>query len=39
MYPFKEGCFAVKNGWYVLAFSRDLKHELLSRWLLNEAVV
>ena len=39
MYPFKEGCFAVRNGWYVLAFAQDLKQELVSRWLLNEPVV
>jgi phenylpropionate dioxygenase-like ring-hydroxylating dioxygenase large terminal subunit len=39
LYPFKEGSFAVRNGWYVLAFSRDLRNELLSRWLLNETVV
>ena len=39
MYPFKEGYFAVRNGWYVLAFAQDLKQELVSRWLLNEPVV
>jgi phenylpropionate dioxygenase-like ring-hydroxylating dioxygenase large terminal subunit len=39
MYPFKEGYFAVSNGWYVLAFAQDLKQELVSRWLLNEPVV
>lgn len=39
MYPFKEGFFAVQNGWYVLAFAQELKQELVSRWLLNEPVV
>lgn len=39
MYPFKEGYFAVRNAWYVLAFAQDLKQELVSRWLLNEPVV
>jgi phenylpropionate dioxygenase-like ring-hydroxylating dioxygenase large terminal subunit len=39
MYPFKEGQFAVRNGWYVLAFAEDLGPNLLSRWLLNEPVV
>lgn len=39
MYPFKQGYYAVRNGWYVLAFARDLTQELVSRWLLNEPVV
>lgn len=39
MYPFKEGYFAVRNGWYVLAFCSDVKAELISRWILNEPVV
>lgn len=39
MYPFREGYFAVRNGWYVIAFARDLKRELAGRWLLNEPVV
>ena len=39
MYPFKEGSFAPRNGWYVAAFTYELKHELLSRWILNEPVV
>ncbi len=39
MYPFKEGCFAPRNGWYVAAFSHELRRELLSRWILNEPVV
>jgi len=39
MYPFKEGHFAVRNGWYVAAFTHEVKRELLSRWILNEPVV
>jgi vanillate O-demethylase monooxygenase subunit len=39
MYPFREGCFAPRNGWYVAAFVLEVKHELLSRWILNEPVV
>jgi len=39
MYPFKEGCFAPRNGWYVAAFVHELGRELLSRWILNEPVV
>jgi len=39
MYPFKEGSFAPRNGWYVAAFVDEVKRELLSRWILNEPVV
>lgn len=39
MYPFKDGCFAPRNGWYVAAFIHEVKRELLSRWILNEPVV
>lgn len=39
MYPFKEGYFAVHNGWYVIAFAQDLTQQLLSRSVLNEPVV
>jgi len=39
MYPFKEGCFAPRNGWYVAAFVDEVKRELLSRWILGEPVV
>jgi vanillate O-demethylase monooxygenase subunit len=39
MYPFKHGCFAPRNGWYVAAFVEEVKRELLSRWILNEPVV
>jgi phenylpropionate dioxygenase-like ring-hydroxylating dioxygenase large terminal subunit len=38
MYPFREGCFAPKNGWYVAAFASELGRELVSRWILNEPV-
>ena len=39
MYPFKEGSFAVRNGWYVAAFSNEVGRELLPRTILNEPVV
>jgi phenylpropionate dioxygenase-like ring-hydroxylating dioxygenase large terminal subunit len=39
MYPFRGDHFAVRNGWYVLSFRRDLTHALRSRWLLDEPVV
>lgn len=39
MYPFKEGHFAVRNGWYVAAFAYEATRALLSRWILNEPVV
>lgn len=39
MYPFKDGFFAVRNGWYVAAFAHEVKRELLARWILNEPVV
>lgn len=39
MYPFKEGCFAPRNGWYVAAFCEEIGEELLSRWILNQPVV
>jgi vanillate O-demethylase monooxygenase subunit len=39
MYPFKEGDFAPRNGWYVAAFCEDIGEELLSRWILGEPVV
>ncbi|MBO9723573.1 MAG: Rieske 2Fe-2S domain-containing protein [Novosphingobium sp.] len=39
MYPFTEGSFAVKNGWYVAAFTHELGRELLPRTILNEPVV
>lgn len=39
MYPFKDGSFAPRNGWYVAAFVNEVGRELLSRWILNEPVV
>lgn len=39
MYPFKEGSFAPRNGWYVAAFKHEVGRQLLSRWILNEPVV
>jgi phenylpropionate dioxygenase-like ring-hydroxylating dioxygenase large terminal subunit len=39
MYPFTEGSFAPRNGWYVAAFSHEIGEALLSRWILNEPVV
>jgi len=39
MYPFKEGDFAPRNGWYVAAFCEDIGEELISRWILGEPVV
>jgi phenylpropionate dioxygenase-like ring-hydroxylating dioxygenase large terminal subunit len=39
MYPFTEGSFAPKNGWYVAAFCEEIGEALLSRWILNHPVV
>jgi len=39
MYPFTEGSYAPKNGWYVAAFCHEIGEDLLSRWILNEPVV
>jgi phenylpropionate dioxygenase-like ring-hydroxylating dioxygenase large terminal subunit len=39
MYPFKEGDFAPRNGWYVAAFCEDIGEALLSRWILGQPVV
>lgn len=39
MYPFKEGSYAPRNGWYVAAFCHEIGEALLSRWILNEPVV
>ncbi len=36
MYPFREGSFAVRNGWYVAAFARDVTRQPLSRIILNQ---
>jgi phenylpropionate dioxygenase-like ring-hydroxylating dioxygenase large terminal subunit len=39
MYPFKEGSFAVRNGWYVAAFAQEVGRALLARTFLNQPVV
>lgn len=39
MYPFRDGDFAPRNGWYVAAFAHEVGEELLSRWILNEPIV
>jgi len=39
MYPFPDGYFAVRNAWYVAAFSRDVGRELIERWYLDQPVV
>ena len=39
MYPFKDGDFAPRNGWYVAAFCEDIGQDLLSRWIVGEPVV
>ena len=39
MYPFREGSFAVRNGWYVAAFARDVTRDLLPRTILGQPVV
>jgi phenylpropionate dioxygenase-like ring-hydroxylating dioxygenase large terminal subunit len=39
MYPFKEGSFAVRNGWYVAAFANEVGRALLARTILNQAIV
>lgn len=38
MYPFKEGSFAVRNGWYVAAFSEELGDKPLARTFLGMPV-
>ncbi len=39
MYPFREGSFAVRNGWYVAALTHEVTRSLLARTILNEPVV
>jgi vanillate O-demethylase monooxygenase subunit len=38
MYPFNEGSFAVRNGWYVAAFGADLGTSPLARTILGQPV-
>jgi vanillate O-demethylase monooxygenase subunit len=35
MYPFREGSFAVRNGWYVAAFANELTDAPLARTILG----
>lgn len=39
MYPFTQGSYAPRNGWYVAGFMHEIGEGLLSRWILNEPVV
>ena len=39
MYPYREGSFAVRNGWYVAAFANEVGRDLLPRTFLNKPVV
>ena len=39
MYPFPDGYFAVRNAWYVAAFSKDVDRAPRERWYLDEPVV
>jgi len=39
MYPFREGSFAVRNGWYVAGFVNELGRDLLARTILGQPVV
>ncbi|MBN9507248.1 MAG: Rieske 2Fe-2S domain-containing protein [Altererythrobacter sp.] len=39
MYPFREGSFAVRNGWYVAGFVNELGRKLLARTILGQPVV
>ena len=39
MYPFPDGYYAVRNAWYVAAWSHDVTRTPLERWYLDEPVV
>ncbi|CAN5559888.1 aromatic ring-hydroxylating dioxygenase subunit alpha [soil metagenome] len=39
MYPYPEGLYAARNGWYVAAFSHEVGRTLLERWFLDEPVI
>ena len=39
MYPFTVDQYAVRNAWYVAAFSHEVGRQLLERWFLGEPVV
>jgi phenylpropionate dioxygenase-like ring-hydroxylating dioxygenase large terminal subunit len=38
MYPLAEGMYAVRNAWYVAAWSKEVTREPMERWILNEPV-
>lgn len=38
MYPFNEGSFAVRNGWYVAAFAKDVTRVPIARTIVNQPV-
>jgi phenylpropionate dioxygenase-like ring-hydroxylating dioxygenase large terminal subunit len=38
VYPFREGSFAVRNGWYVAGFAADLGAEPIARTILGQPV-
>lgn len=38
MYPFSDGSFAVKNGWYVIAWAHEIGRQPTERNILNEPV-
>jgi phenylpropionate dioxygenase-like ring-hydroxylating dioxygenase large terminal subunit len=39
LYPFKDGAFAVRDGWYVAAWSHEVGRDLMERWIVGEPVV
>lgn len=39
MYPFREGSFAVRNGWYVAGWADEITRKPLERWLVGQPVV
>ena len=38
MYPLSEGLFAVRNQWYVAAWSSEVGREPIERWVMDEPV-
>lgn len=38
MYPFREGDFAPRNGWYVAAFCGDIGEQLRPRRMLGDTI-
>lgn len=39
MYPFRQGSFAIRNGWYIAAFASEVGKEPLARNILGSPVV